>query len=443
MSPSIIGIDDRGRRQLEQKLSGWWAAALGVPEVGVDDDFFMLGCDPERGAMVLNRIRQELNIEIPTSDLFEARSISKLADLIEIRQSSMDSFSIIPIRVGGRKKPLFLVHGVGGNVLGFVNLARSLDPDQPVYGIQAQALQSTGPILIQLEAMAAYYIKELRSVQPTGPYSFMGLSFGGLVAYEMAQQLVASGETIHLLGMLDTWQPGYMRQVRTRKFWPQRSLDRIRLVLLNTQKLSLRQTVRYTLGRLKGRVLRVVYGRLGGSKGVSLPGSMRRVRDINLMAGARYTVRPYPGRVTLFRANDGDISALPEDLGWRAHAQGGVDIIRLGGGDHGQVLAEPNATHLARELTACLNRPQEEIPAAVAERTDFELPEIETAIETAQPDFSASSLPGPPIYSSNSDVSPSRAAGGGRILIDHMTAIPEPWSAKLPLIRKPAREATE
>ena len=75
----------------------------------------------------------------------------------------------------------FLVHGVGGNILGFASLARSLDHEQPVYGIQAQALNSDMPTLIRLEAMAAFYVEELRRVQPGGPYAFLGFSFGGLV----------------------------------------------------------------------------------------------------------------------------------------------------------------------------------------------------------------------------------------------------------------------
>ena len=422
MSTSLIGIDDRSRRSLEQKLALWWSAALGVPDIGVDEDFFTLGCDPERGAIVLGHVRHELNIEIHTSDLFEARSISKLADLIEIRQASMDAHSIIPIRRGGRKQPLFLVHGVGGNLLGFVNLVRSLDADQPVYGIQAQALQTAGPILIQLEAMAAYYISELRSVQPTGPYAFLGLSFGGLVAYEMAQQLLASGETVNLVGMLDTWQPGYMRQVKASKAWPLRASERLRLVLLNTKKLSLRQTLRYTLGRLKGRALRLMYLRIGNSRGISLPGSMRRVRDINLMAGARYTVRPYPGSVTLFRALYGDTSSLPEDLGWRAYAKGGVEIIQLPG-DHGQVLAEPNVSHLARALSACMNE-HHSASSAAAVRTDFELIDGEGICEMAP----ETQPVGNRLSHAETD---SSAWPARRILVDHMTEIPEPRTGAL------------
>jgi hypothetical protein len=240
----------------------------------------------------------------------------------------------------------------------------------------------------------------------------------------MAQQLVASGESVRLVGMLDTWQPGYMRQVRTKRFWPYRAWDRLRLVWLNTRKLTLRQTLRYTLGRLKSRFLRAMYGRLGGSNGVSLPGSMRRVRDINLMAGARYVVRPYPGK----------------DLGWRAHALGGVDIVQLPG-DHGQVLAEPNVSHLARELTAYLDRPYDENPHAAASRTDFDLSDLENGKHGGHlPTVVANASDEDGMYPVR-DADAVRQPSLGRILVDHMTAIPEPWPAGRQ--RKPAREALE
>ena len=373
MITSLIGTNDQGRRTLEQQLSEWWTAALGIDVIGMDDDIFQCGCDPDRGALVLDRIRHQLQIELHISDLFEARTISKLADLIEIRQASMDSLSVIPIRQASGRQPLVLIHGVGGNLLGFVSLVRLLEADQPVYGIQAQALHSSDPVLVRLESMAAYYIRELRVIQPRGPYAFLGLSFGGLVAYEMAQQLVAAGETVNLVGMLDTWQPGYMRRVKLEMPLRTRLMHRLHMVRLNTRKLSARQTIRYTLGRMKGRLLRLMYLRMGKSSSISLPGSMRRVRDINLMAGVRYTVQPYPGRITLFRAHDEKDSTLPRDLGWLQYARGGVEIVSLPG-DHGQVLSEPNVSCLAEKLTAELSTlAAASAPAVPVLRTSFEL----------------------------------------------------------------------
>jgi thioesterase domain-containing protein len=355
LSNSLTQLDENGRLALKADLALWWKELLGIGTVGPHDDFFQLGGNLERGSTMLQRVKQEYKVSIPTSDLYEARTIDKLADLILMKLGSREQQCILPIRATGNRPPLFLVHGVGGNILGFAGLAQSLSSDQPVYGIQAQSLKSDSPTLLQLESMAEFYVQELRRLQPAGPYAFLGFSYGGLVAYEMAQQLVASGEEVHFLGMLDTWQPSYLKRVKAAQPWLKRALYRLYLVRMNTRKLSLFQMVPYAYIRLKSRVLRVAYRGMGNAGPVSLPDSMRRVRDINLMAAARYRVRPYPGTVTLFRAKDDTTLELPEDLDWRSFALGGVEIFRLPG-DHGQILAEPNLSYMTGKIDECMGR---------------------------------------------------------------------------------------
>jgi thioesterase domain-containing protein len=387
---SPVSSDDHLRIVLQANLASWWGELLGRQEIGLHSDFFQLGGRPEHAANLVQRIKGEWGVVIQSSDLYEARTVSKLADLIHIKQSSREQLCIVPIRAEGSRQPLFLVHGVGGNILGFAGLARSLHMDQPVYGIQAQALDSKAPTLIRLEAMASFYVEELRRVQPKGPYAFLGFSFGGLVAYEMARQLTASGEQVRFLGMLDTWQPGHLKQLevgvqgRSRRWW-----NRLKLVRLNTQKLSGPQLVAYIAGRLKGRVLRLAFGRLAAKGVVSLPESMRQVRDINLTAAARYVLEPYSGMITLFRAEDDPSLNLPEDLNWRRYAEGGVKIIRLPG-DHGQILAEPNLSFMTRRLDEHLAPPD----AVGGEVEEFELDEnglVNLKIEMANETLSVAS----------------------------------------------------
>ena len=97
MSTSLIGMDDRSRPSLEQQLASCWRGALGGRRVGLHDDLFFLGADPERISIALNKIRQELGVDIAPSEIFEARTIAKQADLIEIRESSLESLSLIHI----------------------------------------------------------------------------------------------------------------------------------------------------------------------------------------------------------------------------------------------------------------------------------------------------------------------------------------------------------
>jgi thioesterase domain-containing protein len=115
----------------------------------------------------------------------------------------------VTIQIGGSKPPLFCVHAIDGNVLVFQNLARHLDPDQPVYGLQAKGLDGKQAPHTRFEDMAADYIKEIRTVQPEGPYLLAGYSSGGVVAFEMAQQLQAQGQQVELLALIDSYCPVY------------------------------------------------------------------------------------------------------------------------------------------------------------------------------------------------------------------------------------------
>ena len=351
----LMDLDDRPRNDLELELAGWWQEIFGRDRIHPDHDFFALGGNSLLGSRLLAKVANKYGIELSMTTLYSARTIAKLADLIQLKQASADRWCIVPIRTRGSLPPLFLVHGVGGDVLGFFSLVKRLPPDQPVYAIQAQSLQQKGPTYIQLNDMAAYYVQEVRRVQPSGPYSFLGFSFGGLVAYEMAQQLQAQGEEVRMLGMLDTWQPSYQR--RTPKSEPPlvRIYNRLLVIWLNTRRLKPSSKLRYARERIKNRMLRQFY-RYSAARGrTNLSETMKSVRDINWIAGLNYKVLPYDGHITLFRAMEEGDWGLPEDLGWRAMARGGVEIHPFPG-DHGQVLAEPSVILLAEKLTECLIR---------------------------------------------------------------------------------------
>jgi thioesterase domain-containing protein len=363
MAQQAIQFEEQPRRELETKLTRLWREVFGLSEISRSDDFFRLGGDSILGERLIAKIKVAFDVEFDYSTIYDARTIDKMADLIQLKLGSIENSSIVPIRISGSGIPLFMSHGVGGNVLGFYSLVRRLPASQPVYGIQAQGLQTDTRALVRLEDLAAHYIEEMRRVQPNGPYSFLGFSFGGLVAYEMAQQLRAAGEMVGMIGLLDTWQSSYLRQPPNPGPVWMRIYYRLRIVWLNTKRLSLRNKVSYIRRRLRSRWLRLHYLRAHRQESKSVAPSSASVRDINLIAGQRYKVKPYPGRVTLFRANEASDWNLPADLGWREYAAGGVDI-HLIPGDHGQIFAEPNVSVLAEAVTRCLASLVEEIEIA-------------------------------------------------------------------------------
>lgn len=189
--------------ELERRLVGIWQEVLGKDRIGTHDNFFELGGHSIQAAQLAIEIENLVGQTLPISALFESPTIASLARRLSDEQWAPAWSSLVPLQPMGFKPPLFVVHGVGGDVYGFLGLAKQFAPAQPVYGIQAVGLDGSEPRHTSVEEMAVRYIKEIRSFQPDGPYHLCGYSMGGLIAYEMARQLHYQGQTA-LLILLDT-----------------------------------------------------------------------------------------------------------------------------------------------------------------------------------------------------------------------------------------------
>lgn len=190
------------RTPLETQLAQIWQGVLGAAAIGVHDDFFALGGQSFAAIQVMTRIAQQLGRRLPLGELLRGRTIANLAHSVE--QAARWS-PVVRIREAAAGEPLFLVHPAGGNVLCYWPLAQRLQ--RPVHGLQAAGLDGEREPIDDLPAMAALYLQALREVQPQGPYHLGGWSSGGLVAFEMARQLEAAGETVRQLILVDTPSP--------------------------------------------------------------------------------------------------------------------------------------------------------------------------------------------------------------------------------------------
>ena len=187
------------------------AEALGLPSIGLDDDFFELGGHSLHALVVVRRLEQSLGRDLPLSVMLRARTVRQLATLLQQDQDAPVASSLVRLRVGAGRPPFYCVHGAAANVLYLEGLARHLSPEIPLYGIQSRGLDGVQQPLASAEEMAAYYIEEICKVQPHGPYYLGGLSFGGAIAFEMAQQLHANGEVVGLVALMDTNLPTWRR----------------------------------------------------------------------------------------------------------------------------------------------------------------------------------------------------------------------------------------
>jgi thioesterase domain-containing protein len=290
-----------------------------------------------------------------------------MAELVRKRLAANASSSIVAMQPNGSAAPLFIIHGASGNIIRFYQLAMLVGTDHPIYGIQAQSLLAGQSALLRLEDQAAYYLAEIREIQPKGPYFFLGYSFGGTVALEIAHQLLALGERVELLGMLDSRQRDCIVVAQRQDSVRTRLDRRITRFLGNLGSLSLRERIAYLWEKLYTRTLRRIYTLAAALGFRSVPSFMKSTDDITWVAAMNYRPCPWPGSVTLFRASVQPDPRLPLDLGWTPFAEGGVEVYELPD-DHDLIFREPNIQVLASQLRARLEKSDLERPDAAEVR---------------------------------------------------------------------------
>jgi thioesterase domain-containing protein len=294
-------------------------------------------------------------MELGLASLISASTIESIAELIRTRFAPNTKSSLVQLQPHGTRPPLYIVHGVGGNVVNFYGLSMRVGADQPVYGIQSQALVANQPALLHLKDMAAHYIADIRKVQPHGPYHLLGYSFGGTVVLEMAHQLRAAGEQVAMLGMIDAKSKDYELQLERMKSVPTKINRRINQFIGNTDSLDWKSRIKYVAEKISTRAIRFACMAAAALNMKQVPSFMRSAYDINYVAVQNYQLRPYDGKLVLFRATYQGEEEGEYDLGWSAIFRGGVEIHDLPG-DHERIFLEPNIETLANSLREALIR---------------------------------------------------------------------------------------
>jgi amino acid adenylation domain-containing protein len=357
------------RTAVEEALARLWRELLGIERVGLEGNFFELGGHSLLAVKLFAEIERTFDRRLPLSTLFQAPTLGQLAEVLSQASGPDLSSGLAPLRgQGGSLPPLFLVHLFYGDVMEYRELVSRLPPDLTVYGCEAP-IDSGGPVLRTIEELASHHVRQIRQKQPMGPYFLCGLCWAGPVAFEMACQLRAAGEEVGLLALIDSTYPGPDRtrpvhrraHTRLRKLW--------KLVAQNLQRL--RELEWQALpGFFRQRLVNIIM-RVGGVTAFRwsvrlqrplLP-AFRELRGALLHAGWVYRPRPYPGRITLFRATGNGIRRGPDPFaGWSQVAAGGVEVHEVAGG-HNTLMREPHVESLSVQLLACLERARAEIAA--------------------------------------------------------------------------------
>ncbi len=352
----------------EKSLARLWEHALGVKQVGIDDDFFDLGGHSLLALTILEEVEREFGRRLLLASLVDAKTIRMFVELLGAPRKRASLACVVALSTEGAKPPLFLMHSHGGNILEYVPLAHRLGAGRPVYAVQARGLSEGVPPDPRIEEMAAHYLKEIRIVQPHGPYHLGGFCFGGFLALEAAQQLRAQGEEVALLALLDSSTKAYPAYpAGTTRLHRLVYNARRRLLLEWSGLVSRPRGMRLAhaaarIRRLRDRLQSAAEGLVNwvrvqwrsGPPAYSVAHNLERLAAAHDRAWAAYSPKPYGGRVLFLRARQQPFGVQPDPmLGWSGLFTGEVRV-RETPGFRQNMLDEPRAGQVAAAILEAL-----------------------------------------------------------------------------------------
>ena len=331
--------------ETEQKLRSLFSKILRIHPPGLSENFFDLGGNSMLGIQLVYDIEKSLGKKLPMSTLYLHSTVEKLALKIDHGAENSIYTSLVPIYTDHPGVPIFMVHWVERD------LARALGMRRPVFGLSLGMAvgdrDDESALPERMEDIAAHYVHEMRLVQPEGPYQLIGHSAGGLIAFEMAQQLAAIGQSVSMLGLLDS-------------AIPLKKEERV-LLPLGAQ---IRNILRTPLPRVWSKARKIIFRRFEQLPFKVKPNMkylmnsvLNRINYIENII-EEYDPKPYPGRINLFKSMVPAVqirtaSAQPIEWGWKNLAGGGLVVHDIPG-DHMAIVKHPLAEMTAAKLEACL-----------------------------------------------------------------------------------------
>lgn len=354
---------------IEKTLETIWLETLKLDAIETETDFFRLGGDSLTSVVAQMRIKQELNIHIDPSLIYEQPKLQDLAKVIASMQQddpitddtntseTVRANTLVDISPEGWQDPLFIMPGIIGEPEVISETVELLGPEQPVYGLRIPL-----PIDESIERITEHFCDDICERFPTGNVSIFGYSVAGVFAYELAQQLTAKGRTINLLTIVDAG-PGKVKRNNLHAkitdigmFFqniPRYFADDLRqMSLKDWEELFQRKT---------STLYRKIAPRLGVKKQLaqnlqsddifvtdSWPAEFRERVNAILATYEKYQYRPYQGDMVLLRAYASPLlHSYSDDLGWRNYLQGKLSIQRTSGNHH-SITKAPHVYQLAK-----------------------------------------------------------------------------------------------
>lgn len=336
------------RNQSEKFIASIWQEVLKIKEVGVYDNFFDIGGHSLLAVQIMSRIENKTGKKFPIAILFKYPTIESLNGFIQ-DSTAVTWKSLIPIKPSGNKMPIYIVHGIGLNVLNFSSLAALMDSEQPVFGLQARGLDGIEEPLDNLAGIAQQYVDEILEHNPGGPYAIAGYSIGSFIAFEMARHLLAMGREVKMVGIFDMdAEVSVMNK-------PWLALLPFKIKRYLPKFMGGHKSVFKQLAYLAQINSAALSHKLGIKNKPEFYVFLEELQKKHELALKKYQITPLNIGIHLFKAkvsihyNDDD-----EYLAWKKYAMGGVNRYMVPG-EHETMLVSPNVSEFATILQSALD----------------------------------------------------------------------------------------
>ena len=344
------------RTLFELKIAQLFEEVLGITGVGVEQSFFELGGHSLLALRLMDRITEELGVEVALQVLFDAPTVEAVAAAAELGSPPVGATPRVALATHATGTPLFIVHSAFGLATEYYALAQRLSADRPVYGLQASGLRPGETPSSSVEDMARAYVAAMREVQPHGPYLLAGYSIGGTIAFEMARQLERAGEAVPMLVLLDTWGRSLQQTVDAAS--PGKTVRNAEEAL---RVMARRFDIVLAPGPDRDHWTEVMDGLK--ARGIFPPGltsdDLRRHASLYvacIQADARYLPGDYAGELVVVRTDASSEYGDPS-LGWGSVVPGRI-ALHLVPGTHQQLLQPPTLDAVARILVSAAAKAQ-------------------------------------------------------------------------------------
>ncbi|MBI6550296.1 amino acid adenylation domain-containing protein [Xenorhabdus lircayensis] len=360
--------------QYERRLCELIAELLKIPQIAPEQSIFDCGATSLTAMRIVVLVEKLYGINVPLSAFVSAPTIAQLAALIRHGGGEFKFDPLVPLRETGSRRPLFLVHPMGGNILSYLRMLPHLPTDQPLYALQASGVDIGSSPIASIEEQAKFYIEAIKRVQPNGPYVIGGWSYGGFITFEIANQLIRSGDTVANILILDTMALGSNAQGKASDdallswfFWELLWTTRgssLPVQIVPPEIVDLQERFDY----ITDHAIKIGAIPAGSTKAV-----MHRLFDVyrtNWQAAAEYNAGCPNLDITLIRAKEPLPTILREmhDMirseyqdpknGWGDKTAGKVKVIEIDG-NHLTIMEEPYVKKMTQTIVDEINTASE------------------------------------------------------------------------------------